>query len=229
MCGLSPALFGFYKLSVWGPIALFVLAVLLGLTIARPASPRPTALVAIGGLVFLWLWSLASVGWSESADQALLDANRWMLYAAVFAVLVLLLRDDRLGRLLMATATAAVVAFGLYLCARLLLPDSGEMFLNRRLNDPLGYVNGQAGYLLLALWPLVAARGEGALAPSLRSRGERCRAPGRPRAARPDARRGAGRDRQRRRARGRATGPQRRACGRWSRLPQAWRSRPDPY
>jgi UDP-GlcNAc:undecaprenyl-phosphate GlcNAc-1-phosphate transferase len=157
VCGLSPALFGFYKLSVWGPIALVVLAVLLGLTIARPASPRPTALVAIGGLVFLWLWALASVGWSESADQALLDANRWMLYAAVFTVLVLLLRDDRLGRLLMAAATAAVVAFGLYLCARLLLPDSGEMFLNRRLNDPLGYVNGQAGYLLLALWPLVAA------------------------------------------------------------------------
>ena len=156
VCGLSPALFGFYRLSVWGPIALFVLAALLGLVIARPAVPRPAALLAIGGLVFLWLWSLASVGWSESADQALLEANRWMLYAALFAVLVLLLRDDRLSTLLVGTATAAVVAFGLYLCVRLLAPESEDMFLQRRLHDPLGYVNGQAAYLLLALWPLVA-------------------------------------------------------------------------
>jgi UDP-GlcNAc:undecaprenyl-phosphate GlcNAc-1-phosphate transferase len=156
VCGLSPALFGFYRLSVWGPIALVVLAVLLGLTIARPAAPRPVALVGTGGLVLLWLWALSSAGWAESADQALLDANRWMLYAAMFAVLVLLLRDDRLGRLVMASATAAVMAFGLYLCVRLLEPDAGELFLFRRLNGPLGYVNGQAGYLLLGLWPLVA-------------------------------------------------------------------------
>lgn len=156
VCGLSPALFGFYKLSVWGPIALFVLASLLGLVIARPAKPRATALVAIGGLVLLWLWSLASTGWAESVDQALLDANRWLLYAALFAVLVLLLRDDRLSALLIGTATLAVVAFGGYLCIRLVLPGAEEFFLARRLDDPLGYINGQAGYLLLGLWPLVA-------------------------------------------------------------------------
>ena len=155
-CGLSPALYGFYRVSVWGPIALFVLAVLLGLVIARPALPRPSALLAIGGLVSLWLWSLVSIGWSESADQALVNANRWMLYAALFAVLVMLLRDDRLGVLLVGTATAAVAAFGVYLCVRLLLPGAEDMFIQRRLNEPLGYVNGQAAYLLLGVWPLVA-------------------------------------------------------------------------
>lgn len=154
--GLSPALFGFYHLSVWGPIALLMLAALLGLLIARPAAPRPAALVAIGGLVFLWLWSLLSIGWSESADQALIEANRWMLYAALFAILVLLLRDDRLGMLLVGAASGAVVAFGLYLCVRLLSNGAEQLFLQERLNDPLGYVNGQAGYLLLGLWPLVA-------------------------------------------------------------------------
>lgn len=156
ICGLSPALFGFYRLSVWGPIALFVLAALLGLVIARPAAPRAAALIAIGGLVFLWLWSLLSVGWAESADQALIEANRWLLYAAVFAVLVLLLRDDRLGVLLLGAGTAAVAAFGLYLCVRLLSPGAEDLFLQQRLFEPLGYVNGQAGYLLLGLWPLVA-------------------------------------------------------------------------
>ena len=156
VCGLSPALFGFYQLSVWGPIALFVLAALLGLVIARPALPQPAALVAVSGLVFLWLWSLLSIGWAESADQALVEANRWLLYAALFGVLVLVLRDDRLGVLLVGTTTAAVVAFGLFLCVRLLLGGAEELFLERRLFDPLGYVNGQAGYLLLGLWPLVA-------------------------------------------------------------------------
>lgn len=155
-CGLSPALYGFYSVSVWGPIALFLLAGLLGLVVARPAALRPTALVAVGGLTFLWLWSLLSVGWSESADQALIESNRWMLYATLLAVLVLLLRDDRLGKLLMGSATAAVVAFGGYLAVRLVGPDGPTYFLGSRLHEPLGYVNGQAGYLLLGLWPLVA-------------------------------------------------------------------------
>ena len=101
-CGLSPFLYGFYDVSVWGPIALGMLAALLGLLIARPAAPRRTALVAAGALAGLWLWALISTGWAESADQAMTEANRWLLYAALFGVLVLLLRDDRLGPVVVA-------------------------------------------------------------------------------------------------------------------------------
>lgn len=155
-CGLSPALYGFYSLSVWGPIALFALAALFGLVVARPAAPRATALVAVGGLAFLWLWSFASTGWSESADQALTSSNRWMLYATMLGILVLLLRDEKLVRLLLGSAAAAVVAFGGYLVVHLLGSGGADLFLSGRLHEPLGYVNGQAGYLLLGLWPLVA-------------------------------------------------------------------------
>ena len=114
-CGLSPFLYGFYDPSVWGPITLFLLAGLLGLVIARPAAPRRTASLALGGLVGLWLWSLLSTRWAESAGQAMTEANRWMLYAALFAVLVLLLRDDRLSRIVVAASAAAITAFGFYL------------------------------------------------------------------------------------------------------------------
>jgi UDP-GlcNAc:undecaprenyl-phosphate/decaprenyl-phosphate GlcNAc-1-phosphate transferase len=155
-CGLSPFLYGFYDVSVWGPIALFIVAGLIGLLIARPAVPRRTALVALSGLVVLWLWSLLSTRWAESADQALTEANRWLLYAALFGVLVLLLRDDRLGRLLVGAGTAAILALGLYTAGRMALGDGSELFFGRRLNEPLGYANGQAGYLLLGLWPLIA-------------------------------------------------------------------------
>ena len=92
-CGLSPFLYGFYDVSVWGPIALGMLAALLGLLIARPAAPRREALVAagaLGGDSGSGHWSRPR--WAESADQAMTEANRWLLYAALFGVLVLLLQ-----------------------------------------------------------------------------------------------------------------------------------------
>ena len=155
-CGLSPFFFGLYEVGTWGPVGLLLLAVLLGMVIARPAHPRPLALAALGTLVAFWLWALISTGWAESAGQALTESNRWLLYAAMFGLLVLVLRDDRIGQLLMAVSTLMVLVFAGYICIRLATNDGPSMFLYNRLNEPLGYVNGQAGYLLLGFWPLVA-------------------------------------------------------------------------
>jgi UDP-N-acetylmuramyl pentapeptide phosphotransferase/UDP-N-acetylglucosamine-1-phosphate transferase len=160
-CALSPLLYGFYDLSVWGPIGLGALAALLGLLIARPAAPSRSGLVALAGLVGLSAWSFVSTRWAESAGQALVEANRWMLYAAFLAVLILLVRDDRLGRLLLIAATCAILVLALYLTAVLLSARGPELFVANRLSDPLGYVNGQAGFLLLGFWPLVAAAERG--------------------------------------------------------------------
>jgi UDP-GlcNAc:undecaprenyl-phosphate/decaprenyl-phosphate GlcNAc-1-phosphate transferase len=155
-CGMSPFLYGFYEVGVWGPIALGMLAAFLGLLIARPAAPRRMALVAGGALALFWLWAVLSTGWAESADQALTEANRWLLYAALFGVLVLLLRDDGLSTIVIGLGAATIVAFGGYLLARMFLGSADELFLDGRLNEPLGYVNGQAGFLLVGVWPLVA-------------------------------------------------------------------------
>ena len=155
-CGLSPFLYGFYDVSVWGPIALGMLAVLLGLLIARPAAPRREALIAAGALGALWFWAVVSTGWAESADQAMTEANRWLLYAALFGVLVLLLRNDRIGAVMAGAGAAAIGAFGIYLLTRMLTGSAESLFLVGRLNEPLGYINGQAGYLLIGVWPLVA-------------------------------------------------------------------------
>src|SRR5204863_4841940 len=92
-CGLSPWLYGFYDLSVWGPIELGLLAVLLGLVAARPVRVRPAAAIALASLVVLWGWSLISSGWAEAGASAVTDGSRWMLYAALFAIYVVLLRD----------------------------------------------------------------------------------------------------------------------------------------
>ena len=77
------------------------------------------------------------------------EANRWLLYAALFGVLVLLLRDDRLGAVVVGAGRSGDPG------ARRLprCPDARRQRRRAvpggRLNEPLGYVNGQAGYLLL--------------------------------------------------------------------------------
>jgi tetratricopeptide (TPR) repeat protein len=133
-----------------------MLAALLGVLIARPAAPRREGLVAAAALTGLWIWAVASTGWAESADQAMTEANRWLLYAALFGVLVLLLRTDRLGAVVVGAGAVAVGALAIYLVARMLAGSAGELFLVGRLNEPLGYINGQAGYLLIGVWPFVA-------------------------------------------------------------------------
>ena len=156
-CGVSPLFFAFYDMTVWGPIGFGMLALLLALALSRPVIPRPAALVAIGSLALLWAWSLISTGWAQSPDRGAADAGRWLLYAAAFGVFVLLLRDDRLSKLLLAVFTALIAAFGVYLLVRMFTGDARTLFLANRLHGPLGYVNGEAGYLLLGFWPLVAA------------------------------------------------------------------------
>lgn len=143
-------------MSLWAPMALVLLALVICVAVARAAVPTRAGAAALAGLAGLWLWATLSSAWAESADQAMLDANRWLLYAAFFAVLLSLLRDDRLSVLLIVAVTIGIAAFAAYLCVRLVLPGSAELFLGGRLNYPLGYVNGQAGYLLLGAWPLVA-------------------------------------------------------------------------
>lgn len=155
-CGLAPAWGGLYALAAWAPVALALIAALSALLVAGRPKPPPLALVAVGGLGLLAAWAALSTLWAESADQALVATGRWLLYAVLLALLVLLVRDDRAARRLVMAGALATAAFAAYLCVRLALPGSGDLFLGGRLDDPLGYVNGQAGHLLLALWPALA-------------------------------------------------------------------------
>lgn len=156
-CGLSVFLFGYYDLAVFGVLALVVLPALLALVISRPFRPSPAALIAGSGLMGLWLWALASTLWAQSAERALIEADRWLLYAAVFAVLVLLMRDRRLAGVAIAAATAGIVALVVYLTGTLLIGDAPQsLFIPRQLSEPFQYTNGLAAYLLLGFWPLVA-------------------------------------------------------------------------
>jgi O-Antigen ligase len=84
------------------------------------------------------------------------EGNRWLLYAALLAILVVLIRNDRVARLLLGAATAGILAVALGVVAAMLVGNGPDLFLDGRLHEPLGFINGQAAVFLLGFWPLVA-------------------------------------------------------------------------
>ena len=166
--GASQLLQGVYNETAWAPIALGALGLVVALTVAAPRLP-PMALLA--PVLGLWLWSLVSAGWGDSTDAAHIAADRWLLYAAAIVVLAwALARDRRRAVVLLTSAAAGVLVVAAWMLARMLDGNGQSLFLATRLNDPLGYVNGQAAYLLVAAWPCLAlaehrgSRASGAIA-----------------------------------------------------------------
>jgi hypothetical protein len=155
--GLSQLVGGAYDEATWSPVALVVLALLLACAIGAPRRLSRLALLALLTLLGLALWSLISTGWSESADAARIAADRWFLYAAAFALLLRLVAGERRRKeLLLLAAAAAIAGVTVWMLVQMIRGHGVALFLGDRLNDPLGYVNGQAGYLLAGVWPCCA-------------------------------------------------------------------------
>jgi O-Antigen ligase len=155
-CGASPAFFGYFDMSMWGPIALALIAVAIGLLLAKPVVPTAIAAIAVLGLLSFAAWSLLSVGWAESADRAVTEGDRWILYGVFLLVLVLLVADRRDGEIFILSTVLAVLCVAGYDLAKMLAGDGSSLFGGSRLLQPLGYVNGMGGYFLLGFWPLMA-------------------------------------------------------------------------
>ena len=152
--GASQLVHGAYNEATWAPIALGGLGLIVALAVA---APRPPPMALLAPVLGLWLWSLVSSAWSDSTDAAHVAANRWLLYAAAIVVLSWALAGDhRRSTVLLTSAAAGVLGVAVWMLAQMLSGHGPSLFLGTRLNDPLGYVNGQAGYLLVAAWPCLA-------------------------------------------------------------------------
>ena len=127
LLGLSQLVSGAYNEATWDPIALGALA--LALTGAVATRRRPP-LGLLLPLVGLWLWSLISSGWADSADNAIQAANRWLLYAGGSRSRVVGLdRDRRRGVALMTGAGAGVLGVALWMLVRMLERSRAGLFL----------------------------------------------------------------------------------------------------
>ena len=124
---------------------------------ARPRSPRSALLALVSAL------------WTDSIEQAVVEGNRLLLYAAALALLVVLLRSDRGAVLAFARVRGGRARRSPAGCSRACCGDDETLFLGGRLHEPLGYINGQASFFVLAFWPCLALaeRRGGRFAPAL--------------------------------------------------------------
>ncbi len=142
----------------WLPYAILV-ALLASVVLAAgiTVTPSRTALLALGGVSGLALWTALSAFWSPlpaaARDEALLVAT----YALALSLPLVTLR----GRLTRTGATAGLVAIS----AGLAVATAAELawgahadarFDFGRLTSPIGYVNAQGAAFLLAFWPAVS-------------------------------------------------------------------------
>ena len=153
--GLSPFAHAFYPSSLWVPAGLGLLALLTAALVAAPAPPPARARTAPLLIAALGLLSIASALWTDSIQRAALEGNRLLVYAACLALLVVLLRSDRAAVLALAAFALGAIAVAGWVLIGMLRGDE-TMFLGGRLHEPLGYVNGQANFFLLAIWPSLA-------------------------------------------------------------------------
>lgn len=155
-CGISPAFFGYFDLSVWGPLSLILIAVAIGLVVSRPALPTGMAALALAALLLYAVWALLSMTWAESADRALTEGDRWLLYGVFLLVVLLLLEQRRDGEVFVAAACAGILGIAAYELVKMLGGDGQALFGGSRLLEPLGYTNALGGFFLLGFWLLVA-------------------------------------------------------------------------
>lgn len=163
----SPLAFGYYDFTSWAPLGVGAIVLLVMLSFGpAPGLSRPGrgATVGLGLLVLL---SFASILWAESRDSAWASANQIAVYAVIFGIGVLAIRERT-------TAHAAMLVLGLpaLLSAVVLMVvfmsgGGAGAFLQGRLDTPMGYINGTAGLFVMGIWPWFG------LAERLRTRGLR--------------------------------------------------------
>ena len=143
----------------WYPAALFELALLaLTLTVARGRATFGRGVgVALGALVALALWALASAAWSDVPALARDGGNRVLLYAIVLAIVAARPWPRRAFTLALALVSGGLgaIAVGI-LVQTALIADPSRLFVESRLSAPTSYANATASLWLIGVWPAIA-------------------------------------------------------------------------
>ncbi len=150
---ISPVAFGYYDFTSWAPMGLG--AVILLVMVALAAQPRFTAfgIAAAAGVGLLLALSFASILWADSRDSAWTAGNQLAVYAVVFAVGLLAIRERRDAQAVLVLLGLPALVSSLVLAVIFVGGDGAGALTQGRLNSPIGYVNGAAGLLVMGLWP----------------------------------------------------------------------------
>jgi len=154
--GVSPFFFAYFDASKWVPIGLGVAIVCAIALVMRPQRPGGPAALSLFGLLGLGVLSLSSSAWAESVENAVVSGNRWLVYGSLLLLLLVLVSHERRAAVLMGAVSVGIGAVAISVLARLLGDDPVSLFLNGRLNAPLGYINGEGCLFAMGVWPFLA-------------------------------------------------------------------------
>ncbi len=149
---ISPFFGGFYDEGKWLPIGLVLLTVTTAAAIARPPRLTLPALLCLGGLTGLAVLSLVSSAWAPSIVQATTEGNRVFVLAGILATALVLVRTDLLGAWLAGALAAGIGAVAVYVLVDLFGSSPNHLFVEGRLNLPLGYINAEATVFIMGFW-----------------------------------------------------------------------------
>lgn len=159
---------GAYFSSVFLPssIVLYGLLILLLLTAPFDGRLNLAVKVALGALTALAAWTLLSILWTDSRDAALQDAEKAMIYAALFGLGLWAVRLAPRRPLLPFAAIAATGAvIGVVTVITLATGNDLSTYFHSdaTLRFPVGYRNAAAAFLLICLWPTILLTSDGEL------------------------------------------------------------------
>jgi O-antigen ligase len=152
----APLAVGYYNFSIWGPLALGAMVLLIVVSWSARQAITKRGLLAGAGIGTLLALSAASILWAQSKESAWTDTNRLALYAVIFVIGLLSIRDRRVARLIVMLLGLAALLTSVWFPLRFVFGGGTEAFLQHRLDSPIGYINGTAGLLVMGIWPWLA-------------------------------------------------------------------------
>jgi O-Antigen ligase len=165
---------GAYFATVFMPGAVILYGLLIMLLVAAPFNGRigPPARIALISIAALAAWTLLSIAWTDSHDSAVQDAEKAMLYGAMFA---LGLWSSGLAgrRRMLPLAAVAVTGTVVGVIATVTLATGTDVtsyfHSDATFRFPIGYRNAEAAFLLICFWPLIVLAAEAGLRWQLRA------------------------------------------------------------
>jgi O-antigen ligase/polysaccharide polymerase Wzy-like membrane protein len=154
---------GGYTIDQWG-IWAAVTVVAAGVALVGQPLSRLSGLQRLLplSLLGLALWSLLSIRWAAWPQSALVEADRYLFYAAAVTLVLVALPASPGWRRLLVSAVAAAAALPALVVALKLWQSSSaaSLFEAGRLVGSIGYGGGLAAAVAIGFWPLVALAGD---------------------------------------------------------------------
>ena len=149
---------GGYTIDQWGMWAAVTLVAAGIAVFAQPVSTLSGVQLLLPlSLAGLGVWSLVSIRWASWPQSALVDADRYLFYAAAVTLVLVALPSAGWRRLLVAAAAAGAALPALIVAVQLWhASDASTLFASGRLVGKVGYGGGLAAAVAIAFWPLVA-------------------------------------------------------------------------